>query len=248
MCKLMYCSSDELPSDWFPAAGDVEKIFEKGEEGMSSADGFIRQMVRSTSTPYLLPLTRDFAGDRKDLHARNGSLRSPRHVRRVSIMHNALSLTTPCFFSYVHVAKHRTFDQVRSIRLIRARRTDFDAQTVAQGPRGLCYLPDGVEPVPVCASRRQDCHGELSRPILFRIRALTKGAGLRHDRFRHPKRSLLLSCFTQDRRLTLLWIVDGLALHSFHRQVSRGTSPPSVCARRSQADPPLNLRPTTPSR
>ena len=90
------------------------------------------------------------------------------------IMHNALSLTTPCFFSYVHVAKHRTFDQVRSIRLIRARRTDFDAQTVAQGPRGLCYLPDGVEPVPVCASRRQDCHGELSRPILFRIRELTK--------------------------------------------------------------------------
>lgn len=28
-------------------SGDVESIFEKGEEGMSSADGFIRQMVRS---------------------------------------------------------------------------------------------------------------------------------------------------------------------------------------------------------
>jgi hypothetical protein len=26
------------------SAGDVEQIFQKGEEGMSSADGFIRQM------------------------------------------------------------------------------------------------------------------------------------------------------------------------------------------------------------
>lgn len=34
--------------------GDVEKIFEKGEEGMKGAEGFIRQMVRRASLPLSL--------------------------------------------------------------------------------------------------------------------------------------------------------------------------------------------------
>lgn len=64
---------------------DVEKIFEKGEEGMKEAEGFIKQMVRACDSlpEYRTDVARD-AGNWQDLHARNRLLRSSRRVSSAS--------------------------------------------------------------------------------------------------------------------------------------------------------------------
>lgn len=80
-------------------AGDVESIFEKGEEGMQSADGFIRQMVRS-----FIPLSRaTFLRTETDIplwlaqsSGKTYTQGTDRYGRPVV---------------YVHVAKHKTWDQ-----------------------------------------------------------------------------------------------------------------------------------------
>lgn len=128
-------------------------------------------------TPFAsLGLIWAFSGDRQDVHSRNGSLRSTRHVRQVPPSQGT-SLTIPSRTSYVHVAKHRTFDQVCSARLYRRTRTNCHFSTVSKGPRGFRDLPDGVEPLPLCAACRQDRHGMLSTHS-SRLRALTDHAGV----------------------------------------------------------------------
>lgn len=62
---------------------------------------------------------------------------------------------------YVHVAKHRTWDQVGHplyYHCLVIMLTRSPPVSEPQGSRGLCHFPNGVCPLLVCRSRRQDCH------------------------------------------------------------------------------------------